>query len=59
MEINFILEKNRGHTPSSLVRGQARGRILAVYKILKFNNFNSKVYLGCMNGFIMLISSNQ
>ena len=33
--------------------------ILAIYKILKFDNFNSKARLGCLNGFMVPIASYQ
>ena len=33
--------------------------MLAVFKILKFDNFNSKACLSCLNGFMMLIASYQ
>ena len=39
--------------------GGRAGEILAVYKILKFDIFNSKAHLGCLNGFIALIASYQ
>ena len=31
-------------------------KILAVYKIIKFDNFNPKVCLGCLNGFVIIDS---
>ena len=68
MEINFVLEKARGHMPSSQVRQYVdcccqafwqAGKILAVYNFLKFNNCNSKAHLGCLNRFTVLIASYQ
>ena len=49
--------KNGGHKFSGLgcrliVVGNEWHKILAVYKVLKFNNFNSKVCLGWWNGYI-------
>ena len=33
--------------------------MLAVFKNLKFDNFDSKACLSCLNGFIVLIASYQ
>ena len=67
MEINFVLEKNRGHKPIGL----GGGSIVVVKQVgsewvmqfttvlLKFDNFNSKVCLICLNGFIALIACYQ
>ena len=65
-EINFILGKNGGHTPSTLgdrsivvIRKAGRqasrqaDEILAVYNSLKFDNFNSKALLGYLNAFMV------
>ena len=66
--VSFDLGNNGGHTPSSLdsrlivVVSQASRQaddILAVYKLLKFTNFNSKARLGCLNGFIVPMASYQ
>ena len=61
MKINFILEKNGGHSPSSL-----GGKSIAVVsewehplKILKFDNFDSKARLSFLNGFMVLIALYQ
>ena len=64
MEINFVLGKNRGCSPSSLgcrsiVVVRQADNLLAVYKILKFDNFNCKACLGCLNGFMVPIASYQ
>ena len=32
---------------------------LAVRKILKFGNFNSKAHLGCLKGFMALVASYE
>ena len=60
-------EKNGGYMPNTLggrlVVGQAGGqvadKILQFAKFLKFDNFNSKAHLGCLNGFRVLIASYQ
>ena len=60
-EINFVLVKNGGHRPNSLgcrliaVVRQADD-LFAVCKILKFDNFNCKARLGCLNGFMVPIA---
>ena len=52
-----ILRKNGDHIPGSL-----GGRLIVMVrqanseKILKFNNFNCKAHLICLNGFIVLIA---
>ena len=63
-QINFILGKNGGHRPSSLgcrliVAVRQADEKLAVHKILKFDNLNSKARLGCLNGFMAPIASYQ
>ena len=69
MEINFLLGKNGGQMPSilgcrSIVIGRQAGgqagrqtKSLQFTKVLKFENFNSKVCLGCLNEFMMPIAS--
>ena len=56
-EINFVLGKNGGHTPSSL-----GGRSFAVVRQASRQKpcslsffFDSKACLGCLNGFMVLI----
>ena len=57
-EINFVLGKNGAHEPNSLggrsmvvVRQAGRQmKILQLAKFLKFNNFNVKARLACLNG---------
>ena len=62
MDINFVLEKNGAHRPSSL-----GGRLIVVVsewvrrrngtKILRFDNFDSKPHLiSCLNQFMVLIA---
>ena len=36
--------------------GMQCNKILAVYKIIKFDNFNSKACLGCLNGLVLIDS---
>ena len=66
-KISFELGKNGGHMPSSLdsksiVVVRQEGKlyyILAIYKVLQFSNFNSRVCLGCLNGCIMHMALYQ
>ena len=39
-----------------LCSGRQADEMLAVYKFLKFDNFNSKARLGCFNGFMAPIA---
>ena len=60
-EMNFILGKNGGHTPSSLgsksiVVVRQAGRQARSLKF-KYDNFNSRAHLGCLNGFMVPIAS--
>ena len=66
--MNFVLGMNGGHMPSSLgsrlidvVRqaGWQADKMLSVYNFLKFNDFNSKACLGCLNEFMVPIASYQ
>ena len=63
-EINFILGKNGGQMPSSLgcrsiVVVERDTKYLQFTKFLKFDNFNSKARLGCLNGFMALTALYQ
>ena len=68
MRISCDLRKNRSHIPSDLgdmYVGQVLwlsrkvDEFLAVQEFYKFDNYNSKAHLGCLNGFIMLITLYQ
>ena len=63
-EINFVLGKNGGYTPSSLggrsfIVVRQADENLALAKFLKFGNFNEKARLGCLNGFMALVASYE
>ena len=63
----FDLVKNEGHIPSSLgsrlivvIRPTSRQYSCTYFtKLLKFANLNSKAYLGCLNGFMVLMALYQ
>ena len=66
-EISFVPGKNGGYIarPSSLgcrsiVVVRQADDLLAVYKILTFDDFNSKARLGCLNVFMVsIVPSNR